>query len=260
MKTILLLLVIAAFSNATFCQDSFDSLAIKMKAVNVQKTVLEDHLRLAAEVDSLKEKLNESYQANFAIKEENKALKEIVDLYRVLDIIEGWDTLKDRDNLLHEYGFVQHQTFENGSTKYILIELYGEYGQQGIELTYPLQKHLANNSEWLQYHYPLTSRKIANNELIIEVGERPLLLKSQVARLQFPILVAGGRTIQEKKQFAEKYLECIRQVCQAINLSPNSYNDYLRLETKKVPDKNIDKLLAMRVAFIKVLKDAYGKQ
>jgi hypothetical protein len=260
MKRAIVLLFTVLVCKLAIGQPGIDKIAKDIKAVDVEKAVAEDHLRLAAEVDSLSLALRLEKLRITSIRNEERKLREVLDLYALLDIIENWGTIKDKSKLDTLFPNQRFDTLPNGALKNMSVYLFGKTVADTIRLEFPIENHVAYNSAWLQHHYPRTSNLLKRGIITASTSEKPKHMGNQMARLIFPSLVVKGTNVSDRQKFAQQYLTCITQVCSDKSMRAYSIDDYMRYEAKAVPDKNIDKLLAIRVAYIKVLKDAYAKK
>jgi hypothetical protein len=243
---------------------SFDSLAKSIKAVNVEKVVAEDHIRLIAEVESLNNTLRSAISNYESCLENSNRFYYALNLYQVLDEIEKWDMAKTKSEVINKASYINYDTFPDGKLKSMHITLFYPqdlFGQRERDtLEFEIENHIANNSLWLQSHYPNTSSKIQRQIIVIEKLIPGQSVQNQVLPIIFPSLVVKINKEADKKKIAQLYLDCIEKVCNDYKMQAYSFKEYLRYETKAIPDKNIDKILAIRVAFIKVLKEAYAKK
>lgn len=262
MLKVIFILILFFSGTAAIAQVPFDSLRRSVKRVNIQETILEDHAQLYVQLDSIKNAYMGTLQELEFCNNEKELYEYERKLRHVLDLVEQ-DDFKELYSLqLKQSTDMKLDTFVNGTLGYLTLVFESKnYLHDGGELkpAIPLEWNILNNDAWLKRFYPKTSKLLNDGIMRAQLIPRRFSPFSQVSRIIFPPLIVLGNLVK-KKEYAANYLRCISIVCDDPTMKDYSFSDYILLEQQEVPNQNLDKLLGLRIAFIKILKDVYYKK
>jgi hypothetical protein len=114
------------------------------------------------------------------------------------------------------------------------------------------QRRVVEMNNSFRMSYPWVASQIRSGRIGLEFRDDPksIRLASLAAPMMFPTAPLKGADNVQKMKVAEDYLTFIRSQCEEVKCFKRDLADsYFALERKKIPDRNLDKIIDMRQKF-----------
>jgi hypothetical protein len=269
-KKVLLLFLLGFATNnlsAQVVDISIDSLRKSIQGINLKQVWEEEQSEMFELLDQKDQEIEKWKSLTFYNGSRLVPCISKLRVYEILEEIELYGTEPAKRKHVINSDDISIDTFSNGALKTIRFFVLDSVHNLNITsfksfVGNEIDEMMQKNKLFFKRQYPIFIKLKKNGQIIFQTtdGEFKQVNAMEVRRVSFPPLIISGKTLIEKERLALRYINSIREIVALEEFQQYSLDAYLNLEKEEAPDNNIDKILRLRVAFIKILKKEYEKK